>query len=439
MKIKPTRSPRAFIALLPTLMLVSPAFAQDAPAQTAPPAPVEQSAPAPTAPAPAPVFAPSAPVVQAVPDYTRATAPPAVETAPDAPAINAPTRRTTANRAAPSTRMTAAVPRTTTPAPVAAPIVDTPAPTPAAVTQGPPAAAAAPVAPTNAAAPVAATTRSDTRTNTQSTFAIWPWIVGAGVVLLGLIALLASRRRREDVAVYEEPIYQEPVATRLDPVVAPIVAAPVTAAPVEAHTPQLLRPAVATDPVAAPAPVPAEETQIVDADQADVAALTEGHAPVANRPWLEFGMRPIRAGTTSDEALVEIELTVGNAGSVAADNVRISTFLFASEPADAAEFEKLLVEHGADASADPVTIAAGEGTRVDATLALPKADLAALFNPVIVADARYRLPDGSEGRTFASFSIGMIQENGALGAMENNRPSMHEDIEARLYGTPQHV
>ena len=216
--------------------------------------------------------------------------------------------------------------------------------------------------------------------------------------------------------------------------------APVAAAPSLAHEPQFLRPApIATDPVAAPAPVPAEETHIADADQADVDALTAGHAPVANRPWIEFGMRPVRAGTTSDEALVEIELTVGNAGSVAADDVRISTFLFASEPASADEFEQLLLEHGADATADPVSIAAGEGTRVDATLALPKHDLAALFNPVIVADARYRLPDGSEGRTFASFTIGMTQEDGALGAMVNDRPSMHEDIEARLHGTPEHV
>ena len=249
--------------------------------------------------------------------------------------------------------------------------------------------------------------------------------------------MLASRRRRRaETAVYDEPVYEEPIRAEAEPIAVP-VAAPAVA---PARDPEFLRPApLATEQAAAPAPMPAEETVIADADQSDVDALTGGDAPVANRPWLEFGMRPIRAGTTSDEALVEIELTVGNAGSVAADDVRISTFLFASEPANADEFEKLLLEHGADATADPVTIAAGEGTRVDATLALSKHDLAALFTPVVVADARYRLPDGTEGRTFASFSIGMTQENGTLGAMENNRPSMHEDIEARLYGSPQHA
>ena len=449
MKIIQTRSARALGALVPTLMLVSPAFAQEAPVQTAPPAPVEQSAPAPApAPAPAaPVFAPSAPVVQAVPDYTRATPPPVVATDPEASVPRAATRSAaqqptvrSAPRAAAAPRAVAAAPApvpVTAPAPVATTSAETPPPATTTAQDT----AAAPVAPTNPdAAPAAATSQ----TTTQSTFAIWPWVVGAGIVLLGLIALLAGRhRRREDVVAYDEPAYQEqtyqePAAVQPEPI-APVII-PAAAAPLAAAEPQYLRSAPpVTDPVAAPAPAPAEETHIADADQADVDALTDGNPPVANRPWLEFGMRPIRAGTTSDEALVEIELTVGNAGSVAADDVRISTFLFASEPASADEFERLLLEHGADATADPVSIAAGEGTRVDATLVLPKHDLAASFSPVIVADARYRLPDGSEGRTFASFSIGMTQEDGALGAMENNRPSMHEDIEARLYGTPEHV
>lgn len=433
MKSTSTRSPRALIALVPTLMLASPAFAQEVPSQTTPPpAPAAQSAPAPAA--AAPVFAPAAPVVQAVPDYTRASPPPVVSTVTDAPAdTTTETRRTTTTRsarAAPAQRAEGATPRAAAPsaAPVAAVTAPEAAPLPA--TTAPVEETAPPVAPVADTAPDAVATQ----TTTQSTFAIWPWIVGAGIVLLGLVALLAGRRRRNEEVAYDEPVYQEPVAAAPEPVVAPLVAAPVVAA-----APSVLRPAPRiTDPVAAPAPVPAEATQIVAADDADVAALTEGTAPVANRPWLEFAMRPVRAGTTSDEALVEIELTVGNAGSVTADDVRISTFLFASEPANAADFEKLLLEHG-DASADSVSIAAGEGTRVDATLALPKQDLATLFNPVVVADARYRLADGSEGRTYASFSIGMAREDGVLGGLENNRPSMHEDIEARLYGTPQHA
>ncbi|WP_353204735.1 hypothetical protein [Sphingomonas sp.] len=427
MNIKPNRSPRALIALLPTLMLVSPAFAQEAPTQVPPPpAPLVQSAPAPSA---APVFAPPAPVVQAVPDYTKATPPPVVATVADAPpAVATPARRATATR----TALAVTTPRAVTIAPRdSAPVVAAPAAAIAPATATPMTQTVPPVAPVSEAAPVATTTQ---QTTTQATFALLPWIVGAGIVLLGLIGLLVSRRHpREEAFVYDVPAYQEPAAARPDPIVAPVIAPPAVARDVP-----LLRPDQRLDPVAAPAPVAAEEAHIVAADGADVAALTDGDAPIANRPWLEFSMRPVRAGTTSDEALVEIELTVGNAGSVTADDVRISTFLFAAAPANAADVEKLLLEHG-DASANPVSIAAGEGTRVDATLALPKRDLAALFSPVIVADARYRLADGSEGRTYASFTIGMMQEDGALGALKNNRPSMHEDIEARLYGAPQHA
>ncbi|WP_404371277.1 hypothetical protein AB5I39_03625 [Sphingomonas sp. MMS24-J45] len=416
-------------------MLATPAFAQEVQTQTTPPpAPVEQAAPAtPAAPA-APVFAPSAPVVQAVPDYSRAapsTSEPSVAEAAAEPA--GPVRRTTTRTARATTSEPA--PIRSAAAPVAAtPPVETPAPSSASPTQ--PAEATAPVAPVTEAATDTAATQTGTPTTSQGQGAIWPWIVGAGVVLLGLIALLAGRRRRADDAVaYEEPVY-EPVAE----VVPRAMPEPVMVAPMVAVSePQLVRPTAVADPVAAPAPVPAEETKVVAADDADVAALTDGHAPVADRPWLEFAMRPVRAGTTSDEALVEIELTVGNAGSVIAEDVRISTFLFAAEPANAEEFERLLLEHGDDAGTEHVDIDAGEGTRIDATLALPKRDLAAMFNPVVVADARYRLADGSEGRTYASFAIGLTQEDGGFGGIENNRPSMHEDIEARLYGTPQHA
>ncbi len=411
------------IALLPTLMLAAPAFAQEVQTQTnPPPAPVEQVAPATPA---APVFAPSTPVVQAVPDYSKAAPPPVVPTAADAPAEPVAETR---NRTVARTPQAAPVPRVERVAPVAAAPVAAPAAQAAAAPAAPAAEPVASVAPASETASDAATTQ----TTTQTSATIWPWIVGAGVVLLGVIALLLTRRRRTvDTVAYDEPAYAAP--TYVDP--APVMASPVIAV----EEPPLIRPTLARDPVAAPAPVPAEETKIVAADDADVAALTDGQAPVADRPWLEFAMRPVRAGTTSDEALVEIELTVGNAGSVTAEDVRISTFLFAAEPANAEEFERLLLEHGDDAGSEHVDIDAGEGTRIDATLVLPKRDLAALFNPVVVADARYRLADGSEGRTYASFAIGMTQEDGGFGGIENNRPSMHEDIEARLYGTPQHA
>ncbi|MGJ3625784.1 hypothetical protein AB5I41_29790 [Sphingomonas sp. MMS24-JH45] len=84
-------------------------------------------------------------------------------------------------------------------------------------------------------------------------------------------------------------------------------------------------------------------------------------------------MRPVRAGTNVDKALVEIELTVGNAGTIAAEDVRISTFMLAA--GSESEMERLLIEPRDDAAVSPMTIAAGEGARVDATLAMNRAAL----------------------------------------------------------------
>ncbi|MBN8808319.1 MAG: hypothetical protein J0I47_08800 [Sphingomonas sp.] len=262
-------------------------------------------------------------------------------------------------------------------------------------------------------------------------------------------AIAALRRRRVEQEYYDEPTYVEepyvaPVAETPvveEPVaVAPVAAAPLAAAP--RKEPEYLRaaePAATIEPVAAAA----EDVEVSKVADEDVAALTAGAAAVAERPWLEFAMRPVRAGTNVDEALVEIELTVGNAGSVPAQDVRISTFLLSGDPSGT-EMERLLVDPPAEATTDPVTIKPGEGTRVDATLALLKSDmgenLPASFRPIVVADARYTLADGSEGRTSASFEIGVEpEEGGALEPIELARASMHDNVAAELHGEPQHA
>ncbi|MGN6818049.1 MAG: hypothetical protein ACTHJR_05205 [Sphingomonas sp.] len=263
-------------------------------------------------------------------------------------------------------------------------------------------------------------------------------------IILG--AALAMRGRRREYEEYEEPAYVEDnyVEPQLEPAVATPVIAPVAVAKAEPRKePEYLRraaPVAEVEPVVA-AP-DAVEMSTPPADE--VAALTAGTAPVAERPWLEFAMRPVRAGTNVDEALVEIELTVGNAGSVPARNVRISTFLLSSDP-NGSEMERLLVDPPADATTDPVTIKPGEGKRIDATLALLKADMGEnlpdAIRPIVVADARYTLEDGSEGRTSASFEIGVTPEEGGPGLepLELARASMHDNVGAELRGEPQHA
>ena len=127
-----------------------------------------------------------------------------------------------------------------------------------------------------------------------------------------------------------------------------------------------------------------------------------------------------------------------NAGDQAARDVRISTFMLAD--ADDGEMERLLTGHRGDTAVPPVTIAPGDGTRVDAHLAVPKGELGHTFNPVVVAEARYTLPDGREGRTSAAFKIGRSAPDlTGVGAIGASRPHVVEDVEAELLGVPEHA
>jgi hypothetical protein len=276
----------------------------------------------------------------------------------------------------------------------------------------------------------------------------WAWVAG-GIALLAVIlgAALAMRgRRREDEyePAYVEDTYVEP---QPEPVAAAPVIQPVAVAKVEPRKePEYLRRGAPLAATAAAEPIVAapDAVEMSTPPADEVAELTAGTAPVAERPWLEFAMRPVRAGTNVDEALVEIELTVGNAGSAPARDVRISTFLLSSDP-NGSEMERLLVNPPADGTTDPVTINPGEGKRIDATLALLKSDMGEnppdSIRPIIVADARYTLEDGSEGRTSASFVVGVTPEEGGPGLepLELSRSSMHENVGAELRGEPQHA
>lgn len=442
------RKARALAPLLVATALVStPVFAQDTTPQTTPAQPVIVTPPA-TATVPIP------PVTRTVPDGT----PPAASAA-DEPAAKPAPRAATATRTATRTTRTVTHARTASarpapaPAPEAAPV---PAPQAAASEPvAPPADTAAPApapaaAPANEPAPPAADTASTQSDSTTTEVPFWAWVAG-GIALLAVIlgAALAMRgRRREDE--YEEPAYVEDryVEPQPEPVAVAPVIQPVSVAKAEPRKePEYLRRAVpvgaaaaAVEPiVAAPDAV---EMSTPPADE--VAQLTAATAPVAERPWLEFAMRPVRAGTNVDEALVEIELTVGNSGTVPARDVRISTFLLSSDP-NGTEMERLLLSPPADATTDPVTIKPGEGKRIDATLALLKSDMGEnlpdTIRPIIVADARYTLEDGSEGRTSASFVVGVTPEEGGPGLepLELSRASMHENVGAELRGEPQHA
>jgi hypothetical protein len=381
----------------------TPLAAQDVPIVNAPPPVIAAPAPAPApalppisvAPAPRPVTMTPAPAPRAA----RAPAPAVTRTATRS--VRTATRTTASPRAQAPVRQTAA-----TPAPAPALVAAAPEPVPVTTSTA---------TPVNAPAPAqAGTTAPQT-----GIWAIWPWLLGGAVLLIVAIAFFARRRRVAEEEVYYEEAYEEPV---------------VEAAPEPSFTPA--EPIVAAAPVVEREPL-ADEVALVDSDAADVEALAAGSEPVAGRPWLEFLMRPVRAGTSRDDAIVQFELTVGNTGSVAARDVKISTWMVAG--GQGTDMERALIDAPADATVSEVDIPAGDGARVDGQIALSKDGLTEPVLPVLVADARYTLPDGSEGRTHASFAVGVV-EGDELAPFPIDRSSgLRENVEARLHGEPERV
>jgi LPXTG-motif cell wall-anchored protein len=366
----------------------APVLAQEISLTPAPP--VVVNAPPPVVSAPPPAVVTPAPAPLVVTPVARPAPPPAE-------AREAPARSRSVTRSSTTTRTVA--PARSRPAPVRAAPVPGPvatAPTPPAAVA--PAPAAPVVTPVQAAGPAAEQT---------SVAQYWPWLAAAGALLLAALVLLALRRRR---TAYEEQevYYDEPVR---DEVAEPVHTAPVVAAV-------------------------ADEAQVSEPDSADMAALAAASEPVPDRPWLEFLMRPVRAGTRQDEAMVEFELTVGNTGSAPARDVRVSTWMVAA--GEGSEMERSLIDPPADATRSELSIAPGDGALVEGAMALSKDGLHESVLPVVVADARYTLPDGSEGRTHASFAIGR-PDGDELAPFPVDRANITENVEARLHGEPERV
>ncbi len=409
----------AILALSASIVLpTAPVFGQE-PVTIAPPPPVSAAPPPAAAPPPVLRIEPVAPAI--TPPRAQAPAPaPAARTVRAAPRAAAPRVRAEApaRRARPAPAVAAApAPAPAAAAPVAAETVAPPAPVPVET------------APVADAVPVVV--------DETGGGSILPFVLIGAALLVGALAFFALRRRRRASYGYDETYYEEPAAYD-EPVVAPepsiARAAPFEPAPVIAAAPAFSAAAAAP---AEPSRI-IEEANVVEADGADVEALAASSEPVSGRPWLEFLMRPIRAGTSQDDAIVQFELTVGNTGSVGAKDVRISTWMVAAGQGTDME-RSLIVPAGAQVS--EVDIAAGDGARVEGEVALSKTGLGSEpVLPVVVADARYTLPDGSEGHTHAAFAVGLPGESDDLAPFPVDRSSgLLETVEARLHGEPERV
>ena len=222
------------------------------------------------------------------------------------------------------------------------------------------------------------------------------------LVLVGLLAVAAlaflllrgRRRRRLFVADEVETDYEE-------------VAAP--AARSAEPEPKVLKPEPVPPPEVIPLGIAAEDA----------------------RPWLDLELHPVRAGVIDGEARVEFQLDVRNQGSAPAQGVRISTFMRPAEGGAGRPEGRELPE---------TTIEAGDGKRIESSVGLPTAGMGLdSLLPVVVAEARYRLQDGSEGRTAASFAVG-LPDGGELAHFAVDEPSgLHEGVEARPLGEPERV
>jgi len=431
------------------------AFAQDVqtpPAAATPPETAVQAPPE-TPPAEPPAATPPArqttgpqasePVVNtrasgnepADPASAKAAAPPARPAArrqatrsPARPAVRVSTQAPAARRTAPAP---AAAPAPVVAAPVsAAPLAAAPPPVPVAADPVPlPAPAADPAPPPAAPA------------ENEGASTLWPWLLGAALAIGGLLLLARRRRRRtedhhvshDEPAPAAEPLHERPV-----PVAA--AAAPMAgAAAMSDHRPWADAPEPA--PVAEAAPVSFMPQETV-APAAPAAAAIAADAPAAaagsderSRPWIELLMRPVRAGVGEDAARVEFELGVENTGSAPARDVRISTWMLPA--GSSTEMERMLIERPPLPAQTEPELAPGEATRIETAVALPRAGLRDAILPVVVADARYRLPDGSEGRTSASFAVGLPDGEELVMFDVDNPSGMHEGVAARLRGEPR--
>ena len=400
MKQNLTPHRRAAALLLAAAALpLTPLAAQDVPTVNAPP-PVSAAPTPPPAAEPAPTPAPA----MAPPAAVRG---PIVEHVAPSPTARAVTSAAPAPRASVRTARAAAPARQAASAPVHA--APAPAPTPTTVVAGASPEVVPIPAPTTPVAvepaPIDALPAEAAETGIQP----WQWALAAAALAIAALAamyLVSRRRRRDEEAYFDDVVYEEPAYAAPEPAIVPAAAV-------------------------------AEEVSLAESDRADVDALAASSEPAPNRPWLEFLMRPVRAGTSEDETRVEFELTVGNTGSVPARDVQISTWMVAS--GEGTDMERSLIDPPADASHSELSIDPGDGARVDGAISLPRNSLSGPVLPVVVADARYRLPDGSEGRTHASFAVGLPSGDGLAPFAVDLPSGLRDDVEARLHGEPERV
>jgi hypothetical protein len=173
--------------------------------------------------------------------------------------------------------------------------------------------------------------------------------------------------------------------------------------------------------------------EVDDRAFAPVAAVpVDEAAPVdAGRPELDLDLRPRRAGVSGDEAVVEFELDVANRGSAVARDVRVSTWMVPA--GSATEMERALIARPEGEAVAEIEAGSGECMARSVTLDTRGVEGDAVL-PVVVAEARYTLPDGTEARTSATYAVGVPDGEELAHFAIDNPSGLHDEVIAKELG-----
>ncbi|HEX8526072.1 MAG TPA: hypothetical protein VF689_03740, partial [Allosphingosinicella sp.] len=160
-------------------------------------------------------------------------------------------------------------------------------------------------------------------------------------------------------------------------------------------------------------------------------------APIP-RPWLEIELKAERAASTDDEASVEFEMILHNAGKSSARNIRINARMFNASREQDKEIGAFFKTKGDGRRTHVIPeLPDGERGRIEGTVTMPRDEMRALkvneqllFIPVVGINVVYDWGNGRTGQTSKSYVIGreLGQESEKMGAFRL-------DLGPRIYRT----
>lgn len=284
-------------------------------------------------------------------------------------------------------------------------------PAPAAAPTPQPTAAATPtVTPSPSPAPVATATPAPIETvvlppQGRSAAPPWPWLAGAGLLGILLIAWAIRRHRHEarDAETWAEPM-PEP--------------APEPGPPAEA---------------AASEPVPAKPRP---------AMFQRGASIAPSR--LALAVRPTRAGLNLISATVDCEVTIANEGPRPAEDIRAELRLMSAHAGQDSDLASFYAEPTIRPATPPFALAPGEERRVRIVAALPhdvirplQAGGRPMFVPLLALAVRWRDGDAPR-RAGQAYAVGIERVDSTKLApfWLDTPPRQYDGVVARPHGAP---